>query len=790
MKRHLLPLLIALLLVPAALARAQDPPAAGEEPAPAPAADDPRTTFDFGLGAGQGRATGSAGDIEYQEGQYLIATGGVDFKYQGLRLQAERVRLDIPTNLLTAEGDVILDEGPQRLIGQTIEYDLDTRTGKVTEATAYVENEYYFTGSQITKTGEDTFTIDDGVLTSCSQEVPSWSIHLSHASVTLEEYARIKNARLKFKKLPVLYSPYIVWPTNTERSSGLLVPKPGYSERRGGELSLAYFKTLGRSADTTFFFDLSTEEYFGFGNETRYRPSEDTDGTFRAYVVSEPELLPGDPFFNDSPFSSRDSGDTRWKIELAHETRDLWGGFRGVVNFQEYSDLDYLQDYERNADSQRRSFVYSNAFLTRNFGQQSFNIMIDQRERILTNDRKDIRRQLPEVEYRLRPTRLGGTPMYLSFDSSLHYFSLDQELGPEPLSEEYGRADFFPTLSVPVSTLPWLSAKVDLSGRATYYTDSLKPGTSELGGGSLTRFFPQAGLEIIGPSIARIFNRKSGSKLKHIVEPRMTYAFIDDFDEQSEVLLFDEIDRLQPLNGWLFSLVNRLMFKPAGDEGSAFEVASLTFSQGLSLDSNQPGQRSSVDPNLQTDEGPLAVAARINPSRETSVRLDLAFSTLFDSYDITSLRLSGTTEVGRHRLGLSWFSNWRVDLDPTAMMPSEEDPAVMVPVPFSDRDVLSTKTSEQVRLSTSLSLLKDKLSLDAELSFDVLGPLKDSMDPTLGRSAWDLQQQRYFLNWQSQCYSWQLELRESNYGTIEDRDIRFSLTLKNVGTFLDLNDSF
>ena len=57
-----------------------------------------------------------------------------------------------------------------------------------------------------------------------------------------------------------------------------------------------------------------------------------------------------------------------------------------------------------------------------------------------------------------------------------------------------------------------------------------------------------------------------------------------------------------------------------------------------------------------------------------------------------------------------------------------------------------------------------------------------------------LRQQRYFLNWESQCYNWQLEFRESVRGSeanpIKDTDFRFALTLKNVGTFLDLNESF
>ncbi len=783
-------------------ATAGDQEAAGAEATDAEAADaealeeEDRVKFSLTLSGeqGGGQATGSAGDFEYQEGQYLIATGGVDFKYQGLRLRAERARIDIPTNFMTAEGDVILDEGPQRLAGQTLEYDLDTRTGKVTDATAYASGDYYFTGSEIAKTGDVTFTVEDGIFTSCEQDVPSWSLKMSEAQITLEEYVKAKNARLRFKKLPVLYSPYIVWPANTERSSGLLVPKPGFSSRRGAELSMAYFKTLGRSADTTFLLDLSTDEYFGFGNETRYRPSERTQGVFRAYVLSEPDVI--DPEFLNQFTEARDPGDLRWKVELQHETRDLWGGFRGVVSLSEYSDLDYLQDYERNANQQRQPYVYSNAFLSRNLGPHSLNILVDQRERVLVQGRKDLRRQLPEVEYKLRKLRLGTSWAFLDLRSSLHYFSLDLEspstnVDPDTgatetvgLSEQYGRLDLSPSLTLSLSSLNWLSADVELGGRATYYTDSLNEAGDAFSGEDLSRVFPRAGLEVVGPSFLRIFDKKIGSfaKFKHIVEPRVEYSFVGDFDEQGDIFRFDEIDNLRPVNGFLFQLINRLVAKPADEEaGGAIEIASLTFSQGYSNDRDQPGQRFQVDPDtvFETQEGPFGVTLRINPSRETSFKIDTGFSTLFDGFELQSFRLSGTTKLGRNIFGLSWFTSWRYELDSDA---ETLDPTVI--------PVLSTKTSDQVQFSTRLQLLPERLSLEAQLSFDVLGPEVGDV-----RRAWDLQQQRYFLNWTSQCYSWQLEYRESNRQRsssvpIEDRDVRFSLTLKNVGTFLDLNDSF
>ena len=52
-----------------------------------------------------------------------------------------------------------------------------------------------------------------------------------------------------------------------------------------------------------------------------------------------------------------------------------------------------------------------------------------------------------------------------------------------------------------------------------------------------------------------------------------------------------------------------------------------------------------------------------------------------------------------------------------------------------------------------------------------------------------LQQQTLVMSYTAQCYGLRVELRDFRAGAgprTRDKDIRFSLTLKNVGTFLDL----
>ncbi|MGB3563757.1 MAG: putative LPS assembly protein LptD, partial [Thermoanaerobaculia bacterium] len=208
---------------------------------------------------GGGTATGTAGNLEYLRENFVIASGGVEVRYQDMEFQGQQVEIDLETKVITARGDVIIDQGPKRMTGDTLTFDLESKTGSMTNAKAFVDPDMYFEGKEIAKVGEDTYTVTDGMVTSCSGDSPAWNFRVSRAQVEMEGFARAKHARFRVKKMPLLYTPYMVYPAKTERTSGFLFPNLGYSERQGAVLGLAYFQTLGESADTTFYLDLYTE---------------------------------------------------------------------------------------------------------------------------------------------------------------------------------------------------------------------------------------------------------------------------------------------------------------------------------------------------------------------------------------------------------------------------------------------------------------------------------------------------------------------------------------------------
>jgi LPS-assembly protein len=677
---------------------------------------------------GGGIATGTAGSLEYVREDYIVATGGVELRYQDLKFQGQRVALDMKSQQVTAEGDVILDQGPKRLIGETLVFDLETKTGTLTDAKAYVDPDIFFEGREITKLGEDRYAVTDGLLTSCIDDVPDWNFRLSKGTVELEGFARIKNARFRVKKAPFLYFPYILYPAKTERTSGLLFPNFGYSQNRGAVLGLAYFQTLGDSYDTTFYAHIYTEEYFGFGNEFRYRPSEYTRGFFEGYVIEDQE---GD--------------DLRWKVLWVHKSDRLPLGMRAVLRYQDFSDFNFFRDFERDFDNATIRRLLSSGFLTGNWGQHSFTLLVEENETFIARDDLATKRQLPEAEYRLRPTQIGRLPLYLDLISSVNYFNSQRT---DRFDNTWGRADFFPNLTASLSTLPWLSFSVTAGERVTWYSDSEGESSTELSGDSLTRTFTSAASDIVGPSFSRVFDKKIGrfGKFKHIIEPRWTYRFIDDFEDQDLVLQFDEIDRLRPLNVFSYNFVNRLLAKPVDEEehGGAREVMLLEIGQSFSLDDSRPLQFSGGEGPRETTDGPIFMRYRFNPRTDASLEAKTQYNTLFDR--LTSASLSGAMDFGRHGVGLTWFSRFN--------------------------QVNGNTTGNQLRLFAGLAIWPDHFRVDAQINYDFVTDL--------------LQSQRYIFQYFSQCFGFRLELREFRTTARRDRDFRFAVTLKNIGTFLDL----
>ena len=616
----------AVLLLCAAVAAGGPPAVAAPKERPDPPPEGAPQRQSFGKGPGGCALEIAAGPGSVLDKDELVLKDYVDIKCGDLRLQADLVRYTPSTHEAHAEGNVILDQARVRVTADSIDYNLESGTGQFFNARGYAEPTILFEAARVEQTSRDQMVLYDATFTACTQPTPYWSFKLGRGVLELGDYAYLHNLSFKLGKATVFYTPYLVWPIKTDRASGLLFPEFGFSQRSGTILSEAWYWAMSRSMDSTYYFDYMSKSGYGFGNEFRYRPSENGRGQFTGYYirdqVAKEENQPGVPT-------------DRWLIDYAHQ-QQLDPEWRFVTNMTFVSDFDYFLDFERDIRVSSNPQAVSKAYLTRNWGFNSLNMWAERREQLVQDpiipfaygqpiiafaNRTFVRWTEPEVEFRTRRRRIDNTPLFFTLESSVDAFDKgDRET-------VYQRADVFPVLSSQLSPVPWADIDASAGVRDTLYTKSQRtdlgcdnvpgtgdfgegnglidserdnaplgvfgpeddlgcdnlPGTGDFGEGNGTRDLErtlivddnferrvyQAGLNLVGPKLSRIFDTPDSDfspQLKNSIEPTLRYTYLSEVQDPGNIILFDDIDTISSnSNRVTYGLTTRLYAKrPAG----------------------------------------------------------------------------------------------------------------------------------------------------------------------------------------------------------------------------------
>lgn len=717
-----------------------------------------RFSFDLSTKQKGGQVTWTAAKQEYVRDEYVVLEGAVKLNYQDVVMSADKLTYNFKTKDVTAEGNVIIDQGPQRIWGDRAFFNMESKTGTFFNASGSFQSSVFFSGDKIEKLDERSYRLTNGLFTSCELDDPSWSFRLRSGVVTVDDYARLRDLSFRAKRIPLLWTPYLVWPTKRDRAQGFLIPHIGYSSRFGANVSTSYFLPFGKSADTTVTADVYTQGYFGLGNETRYKPTQDINGTLRVEAINDAEdCIPGSAGCNRHLGENDDK--LKWRYTYAHTQENLPGGFRGVVDVRDFSDLTFFRRFSRDFALNTLSDIYSSAYLAKNRSQYALNIRTDRRERFLGFDSatghetSTVFEQLPSLEFRLYPNQLGSTPLYFSSESSVAHLRTSR-------GANYYRTDLFPTLSLQLHTPSWLSVKPQLSLRNTYYTSTQDPTTQSIEDQSMTRTYGQGQVEIVGPSFSRIFRGELGgfSRFKHIIEPRIRYLYTTSVDDQQRIIQFDTVDSpFLPLvrDTVEYSLTQRILAKPKGENTSAREIMSFSVRQTASLSEPFDRTKTFAGNNKYT---PLSVTAHVNPYQSISLDANATFGNISHQLDQASVSANVLGPQGSF-LALTYFTS--------LLAPGQ-----------------TTGNSSQLRINTQAPLWRDRLQASVQLNYDA--------------EANKLQEQRYVIGANASCYSVALEYRDfrSFRGAVlsgstfdRTRDYQISVSLKNVGTFVDLRGS-
>jgi LPS-assembly protein len=519
----------------------------------------------------------SADRIEYdQTRDAYTATGSVAVTKEGRTLTADRVQLNQKSRQAFAQGNVRLVSGADVLSGNRLLLNLDTETGTLTDGTLFIsENHLYLSGRKIQKTGPQTYAAEKVRITSCEGPDPDWELTGRNLKVTVEGYGHATHTALWAGKVPVLYSPFLVFPVKLKRQSGLLMPQFGYSDRKGSEYLQPLYWAINDQSDATLYAHLMTERGVRTGLEYRYVLDEDSKGAFLAEGFQDKRVDDGQED-NSALWGYEDddqlrTNEDRYWIRMKHD-QGFKSGWNAKVDIDVVSDQDYLAEFRtsgygfddtqsyyqeifgRTIDDYNDPIRLNRFNLNRTWNRYSFNTdfkWFDDVVKRRTEAMDDTLQQLPVITFDGVKQPLAASPIYFDLTSGYsHFYRISGTRGH--------RADLYPRVYYPTTLWQVLSIEPSVGLRQTAWKIDHYETQPDHERETLYRAIYDLRLDL-NTEFYRIydFGIAGSDRLKHALTPEVVYEFIPE-EDQSDFPEFDELDRIDRKNLITYGFTNTL----------------------------------------------------------------------------------------------------------------------------------------------------------------------------------------------------------------------------------------
>ena len=539
-------------------------------------------------------------DSQTTEGPWRRLRGQVEVRRDDMILRADELDYNEQTAESEARGNVHFSHTGRKedVYAARLSYNLRTESGTFYEVRGTVrsasqggprvlttDEPFYFQG-EVAHKAQDHYTIHNGFVTNCKLPSPWWTLRTARATIVPDRYAVLHRSVFRLRKIPLFYAPvYYKSLERTPRTSGFLTPNIGNSSRRGRVLGEEFFWAINRSYDLTAGGTWFSSRGFAHQITGRGRPTANSHFDAFWFAMNDRGVREG--------ATRRKQGGRMFNLTGRTE---LGRGFRGVANINYLSSLEFRSAFTETFNEAIFSEVHSAAFVTKTFSDFFFSTAIIRTENFQTTQRDDtiVIRKVPSFEFNSREHELigGAMPLYLTLDSAFDLLGRRQPgFSTRRLAE---RVDFFPRLS---TRLAWKGFHLfpTFGARETYYGERLRP-DGTVSGENFRRGAREFSLELTPPALARLLDgpRFLADRLKHVIEPKITYRYVSGVPDFQRVIRFDERDLLSNTNEVEISLIQRLYGKRQG--GGARELVTLELWQRRYFDPTfggalVPGQR-------------------------------------------------------------------------------------------------------------------------------------------------------------------------------------------------------
>lgn len=517
-----------------------------------------------------------ADNVDYQpETGWAAARGKVLIEYQGMRLQADEVRLNQKTKDVEARGNVLFEDGEKAWRGEELVGNFSTRVFS-TGVFDLKGGVWYGRAESSERLVDGRTSVTDARITTCDHEHPHYSISAKRIVYYPNGKFRAYHTVYRVGDVPVFYWPLLLGDTNA--GGGNIEIKPGYSSDWGAYLLLGRTYRLGDYGRTKFMLDLRSKNGVAVGNRTRLQLAR-SETDFLVYGMNDMDT----PETSDGYNRRFASEDTRYRLNL-YQRFDPYHDLTFRAQVDALSDIDMLEDwFEREYDANPQPHSYVDA----SWNADTFNLSLALRPRI--NSFQTTVEQLPELHWILPRRQILDLPLYVQSELTFGHYEMKWREFDEPLvpggnplnatAYDSWRANWVSTAYAPFS-LGEFQFVPRAGFQAVWYSDSSEgkltdPMLRELADhdnpngvlypvGAFTREYDEdgkgttnvageLGLEVSTKLYRAWSDYKNGTLeldgLRHVAQPYLNYTYVSDPSEDRENLYyFDQNDRLQEMN--------------------------------------------------------------------------------------------------------------------------------------------------------------------------------------------------------------------------------------------------
>jgi lipopolysaccharide assembly outer membrane protein LptD (OstA) len=753
-------------------ARAQQPPARPQAPAPAPAGG---VNEPFNVEADQ---------TEIQEG-HKIDCGNTVYELQGgVKFFADCIDYVKDTHQIIAKGNVVFTNPEGRIAAETVEFNTETGLGTFHEANGLMslgpkadkkqfgnqDPDVYFWGKTIQKLGPRKYHITEGGFTTCVQPTPRWDLRTGNVTLNLNDYAFARNTVLQVKGVPIFYFPFVYYPIqDSDRATGFLLPTYGTSTLRGQAISNAFFWAIDRSEDLTFFHDWFTKTGQGFGTEYRYVANAQSYGNVRYYLLDQHSSQ----YTNDNVVTTLPATKS---FELTgnatHILTPRWRA-RGRVDY--VSDILTQQLYHQNVARSSNPMRSVDGNLSGAFRAVNINASVQWTEVFNSVVGGEEQSQqyggTPRILTTVAPRQIFGMPIYAGLNSDYAYQPYRTiNNGVVTVDNSLHRFDISPTARIPLSKLTFLTMNNSVTYRNTYYSRSYDPTGSACAGGGvcavdqpLDRQYIQLRSQVIGPVLTKIWDTPESSRtqrMKHVIEPTFTVDYFTNIANfQATPYNTDPSDKIiGGLAQLTYGLNNRLFYRSRPAEGEAGRSSTREFlTLGVQQTYYTKPLAATTDTQYTTAAStpasfsPVALTARFSPSTLVDANSRIEYDT--SGQGLQLLSLGSSLSLGGNTSNLT-FSRTHIGASLSSFMSG----------------------------STSMAFRQNRLRGTYALSWDI--------------ERGYLVSQRTSASYLAQCCGFEVDFQKYNYTILSgapipsDRRLNFSFILAGLGTFSNFFGAF